>query len=71
MLAKFSGFNPKGPNLGEKKQKKKLFVLCLPTPQSGRVKLGSFMSQSFIDCVMQVVVSLILTYRVLFFLPFL
>ena len=29
-----------------KKKKKKIFVLCSPTPWSGRVKLGSFMSQS-------------------------
>ena len=42
MLAKFSGLNPKGPY----KKKKKIFVLCSPTPWSGRVKLGSFMSQS-------------------------
>ena len=29
-----------------RKRKSKLFVLCSPTPQSGRVELGSFMSQS-------------------------
>ena len=32
MLAKFSGLNPKGPYLSLE-MKKKIFVLCLPTPK--------------------------------------
>ena len=45
-LAKFSGLNPKGPYLSLDKKKTKIFVLCLPTPWSGRVKLGSLKKKS-------------------------
>ena len=45
MLAKFSGLNPKGPYLSLEKEKNNFFVLRSPTPESGRVKLGNFMSQ--------------------------
>ena len=44
MLAKFSGLNPRGPHLSLEKEKQN-FVLYSPTPQSGRVKLGSLMSR--------------------------
>ena len=39
MLAKLSGFNPKGPYVSLEKEKQNIiFVLCSPTPQRGRVK---------------------------------
>ena len=43
MLAKFSGFNPKGPHLSLEKEKV-TFCVVFTYSAKRRVKLGSFMS---------------------------
>ena len=45
-LAKFSGVESERTASKFTEKKKKAFVFCSPTPKSGRVKLGSFTSQS-------------------------
>ena len=49
MLAKCSRVIPEKTVSTLSKGKRKLLVLCSRTPESGRVKLGSFMSQSCND----------------------
>ena len=48
MLAKFSGFNPKGPYVSLEKEKE-IFCIVFTCSVKRRVKLGRFMSQSFND----------------------
>ena len=45
-LAKFSGVESKRTVSKFRKNKTNIFVLCSPSPWSGRMNLGSFMSQS-------------------------
>ena len=48
MLATFSGFNPKGPYVSLKEEKE-TFCIVFTYSVKRRVKLGSFISQSFND----------------------
>ena len=49
ILAKFSEVESKKTATTLEKQKGKFLLSCSPTPQSGRMKLGSFMSLSCND----------------------